>query len=151
VKERIVAGIAGGIAGGVIFGAMMHVMGMISMIGGLVGSESVTAGWLVHLVISAALGLGFALTLGAMAHSFGAGALYGLLYGAVWWVLGPLLIMPVLMGGSPFPPIEQPQIMSLVGHLIYGVVLGLVYVAVHDRALEARPAAREAGTTRSDT
>jgi uncharacterized membrane protein YagU involved in acid resistance len=133
VNDRLTAGVVGGLAGGLVFGAMMHAMGMIGTIAGLVGSESVAVGWLVHLVVSAAVGVGFALTLGAVSHNYGAGALYGLLYGAIWWVLGPLLLMPLFMGMGPFPPIEQPQIMSLLGHLIYGLVLGLVYVAVREQ------------------
>lgn len=127
--RRLAAGAAGGLAGGVVFGAMMQMMGMVAMIGGLVGQPDPAVGWLVHLVIAALLGLGYALTFGLSDHSWSRGALFGLLYGAIWWVLGPLLLMPLLMGMPPFQ-IDQQAVMSLVGHGMYGLVLGLVHTAV---------------------
>jgi hypothetical protein len=50
-------------------------------------------------------------------------------YGMVWWVLGPLVIMPVMMGmGLQFAmAFSGPMLMSLMGHAIYGLVTGLVY------------------------
>ena len=58
------------------------------------------------------------------------GALWGLVYGVIWWVLGPMILMPLLLGmglqfGAAFTP---PMLMSLVGHLAYGLITGLVYV-----------------------
>ncbi|OUC06917.1 membrane protein, partial [Litorilinea aerophila] len=45
------------------------------------------------------------------------------------WVLGPLLIMPIMMGMSPQfgNAFTSSNMMSLVGHLIYGGIAGLVY------------------------
>lgn len=134
MTDRLVAGTVGGLVGGVVFGVMMHAMGMIAMIGGLVGAVGVATGWIVHLFISAAIGVGYALTFGLRDPGYVASAAYGGLYGAIWWVLGPLLLMPLFMGMGAFPPIGQDQIMSLVGHLMYGLVLGLVFVAVRARA-----------------
>lgn len=130
---KAVGGLVGGLAGGIIFGAMMHMMGMLGMVAGLIGAEGTAAGWAVHLVISAGLGIGYALTVGAMDPGLGASAGFGLVYGAIWWVLGPLILMPLIMGMSAFPEIGQDQILSLVGHLVYGLILGLVFVALRDR------------------
>lgn len=127
--KRIGAGIAGGLAGGLLFGVMMQAMGVIPMIGGLVGQETVAVGWVVHLLISAFLGALYGLTAGALRHDWARAAGYGLLYGAVWWVLGPLLIMPLWMG-MPVFEVGEPQVMSLVGHLLFGLVTGLVFTAV---------------------
>lgn len=133
MSGRLVAGAVGGVAGGVVFGAMMQAIGMISMIGALVGTEGVAAGWVVHLVISAAIGAGYGVTFGARDPGYRASAGLGLLYGGIWWVLGPLLLMPLLLGMGAFPPIGQGQMMSLVGHLVFGLVLGLVYVVARER------------------
>jgi hypothetical protein len=73
-------------------------MGMLPMIGGLVGSSSALVGFLVHIVISAVIGASFGVLLGARSTSFGQGASWGLVYGAIWWVLGPLVLMPLMMG-----------------------------------------------------
>ena len=53
----------------------------------------------------------------------------GLVYGAVWWVLGGLLIMPLWLGMPAFQ-IGEPQLWSLVGHLLYGMVTGLAFRAL---------------------
>lgn len=132
--SRLSAGIVGGIAAGLVFGAWLHGFGMMASIGGLVGDENAQTGWIVHLVLSAAIGAGYALVFGALRPSSAASAGYGLLYGAVWWVLGPLLLMPLLTGMEAFPPIARDRVLSLVGHLAYGLVLGITYVAVRDRA-----------------
>jgi len=55
------------------------------------------------------------------------GALIGLAYGALWWVLGALLIMPIVLGMPPFM-LDANSLLSLMGHLVYGVILGVVSV-----------------------
>jgi hypothetical protein len=53
-------------------------------------------------------------------------------YGLVWWVLGPLLIMPARLGMDLFIFNAMTR-QSLMGHLVYGLVLGLVYALVRPR------------------
>lgn len=127
--RRIGRGAVAGLAGGILFGAMMHMMGMISMVGGLVGQQSVAVGWVVHLVNSAVIGAIYGATLGQASQSAPRAAAYGLGYGAAWWVLGPLLIMPLWMG-MPVFKVGPMETMSLVGHLMYGLTLGLVFLAL---------------------
>lgn len=131
------AGAAAGVVGGVLFGVMMTAMGMMEMVAGLVESRSVAVGWLVHLVISAIFGTGFALVLGRPTSSYGRGAGLGLAYGLAVWVLGPLLIMPLWMG-MPVLGIEQPQLMSLMGHAVFGVAVGLAYRALERGVVVSR-------------
>ncbi len=127
--QRLVGGSIGGLAGGVVFGVMMGMMGMLPMIAGLVGSTSAVVGFVVHMIISAIIGVSFGVVFGAQIGGYGQGALWGLVNGAIWWVLGPLVIMPVMMGmGLQFgAALTPPMLMSLVGHVIYGVVAGLVF------------------------
>ncbi len=124
--RTLTAGVVGGLAGGVAFGILMTVMGMMEMVAGLANSGSVAVGWVVHMVISAAFGAGLALVAGPLASTAGRAAGLGVLYGIVVWVVGALLAMPLLMGMTPFT-IGEPQIMSLMGHAIYGVITGVVY------------------------
>lgn len=126
--QRVGVSVVAGLIGGVVFGAMMHMQGMLGMIAGLVGAEGPAIGWVVHLVISAIIGAGFGVTLARWVSGWGSGLGLGLVYGAIWWVLGPLLIMPIWMGMPPFQ-INEQAFMSLVGHLMFGLVLGAVYVA----------------------
>jgi hypothetical protein len=132
VGTAVPAGIVGGLAGGLVFGVMMQMMGMIPMIGMLVGSESVVVGWIVHLGIAAFIGATFALLLGSRANKPGVASVLGLGYGAVWWVLGPLLIMPARLGMPTFT-FNDTTTNSLIGHLIYGAILGITYALVKPR------------------
>ncbi len=53
-------------------------------------------------------------------------------YGLVWWVLGALITMPAALG-MPVFQINQTSLMSLIGHLIFGALLGLTFVALNRR------------------
>lgn len=129
---KVMAGGVGGLAGGVVFGMMMGLMGMLPMVAMLVGSENAVVGFVVHMVISAIIGAGFGLVFGSRALDVQSGALWGAAYGVIWWILGPLLIMPVAMGMGPQfgMALSMPTILSLVGHVVYGVVAGLAYPVV---------------------
>jgi len=128
-------GAGAGVLGGIVFGLMMQMMmpPMIGMIGSLVGAPSL--GWLVHLVISATIGAGFGVTLGRLAGTWATALGLGLAYGFVWWILGPLLIMPTMMGMGPQfgMAFSGGNMMSLVGHLIYGLVTGAAFKAIAGR------------------
>lgn len=131
------AGAVGGLAGGVVFGVMMQTMGMLGMVAGLVGSDSAGVGWLVHLAISVLFGVGYAVVLGARSASWGHAAGIGAVYGVAWWVLGALLIMPLWMG-MPVLQIGTPQIQSLIGHIVYGIVAAGVFHAMTQPARAGR-------------
>ena len=132
VVNRVIAGIVGGLVGGVAFGVLMQLTGMIPMVAMLVGSDSAGIGWLVHLVISAGIGAGFGVLLGGWATAMARSTGLGLGYGVVWWVLGGLMIMPAWLGMGMFT-INTMAWMSLLGHLIYGLLLGVVYALVAPR------------------
>lgn len=144
LTQRIVGGIIGGIIGGLVFGAMMAMMGMLPMVASVVGSKSAVVGFIYHMFNSVVIGALFGLVFGALSRGYGQGALWGLVYGVIWWVLGPLILMPLMLGmglqfAAAFTP---PMLMSLVGHLAYGLITGLVYVGyAHTRS------ARRAETT----
>jgi len=128
---RIKHGITGGLVGGVIFGIMMAVMGSLPMIGGMIGHSNAIAGFLVHLTISAGIGAGFGVVLGPLASSRRRSVAAGLFYGAIWWILGPLTLMPLMMGmglGVNWTAAAATAMLpSLMGHVIFGLVLGFVY------------------------
>lgn len=134
---RLTAGALGGLVGGVLFGLLMQVGGMIGMVAGLVGADGAAIGWLVHLAISVALGIGFTLLPVPLQAGTGTVVAAGAAYGVAWWVLGALLAMPLVMG-MPVLQVGGMQLMSLLGHIVYGVALAGVARAV------------QAGATSSD-
>jgi len=111
------AGIIGGLFAGFIFGLMMWKMGKLPMIAKLWGGSTVGFGWLVHLVNSAVIGLLYVWLVPLLGITLGIWS--GLIYGFVWWILGPWLIMPIWLKTERKMPIK-----GLLGHLIYGLVLG---------------------------
>ncbi len=130
-------GAYGGIAGGLIFGMMMGVMGMLPMIGSMIGQPTAAAGFAVHMANSVIIGVGFAIVLGRFVSGTPSGLGVGLAYGGAWWILGPLTLMPLFMGmglGVNWNAAAAAAMLpSLVGHLMYGGVLGLVYTWLRHR------------------
>jgi uncharacterized membrane protein YagU involved in acid resistance len=125
---RLAAGIAGGLVGGLVFGIMMAIDGMLPMIAQLVGSESVAVGWVVHFAIAVFIGATFAVIAAALARTVLAATALGVVYGAIWWLLGPMLIMPAWLGMTEMVFVWNDTTRnSLVGHLVFGLLLGVVY------------------------
>lgn len=130
--HRVLNGVAAGLAGGLVFGVLMQMMGMIPMVAMLVGSESVAVGWVVHLLISAIAGAVFALVLGKWAVKIVPALLLGAGYGILWWVGGALLVMPAALG-MPVLQLGTTAWQSLMGHLLFGLVLGAAYAGLARR------------------
>jgi hypothetical protein len=116
--SRAVSGTIAGIAGGIVYGMLLAMMGMLPVVAMLVDSNSAVVGGLVHLAIAAGLGalFGAAVPAKKLVALLGAGVVYGLL----WWVLGPLVILPVWLGMPPFMT-DTGTWMILMGHVIYGL------------------------------
>lgn len=121
-------GVLAGLAGGVVFGIMMAMMGSLAMIASMVGSSSVIVGFLVHMMISAIIGAGFGLIGHRISPGLRPALLTGGVYGMAWWVLGPLVMMPLMMGMTEMVfQVGSMQLMSLMGHVIFGLVTGLAF------------------------
>ncbi|QQS34182.1 MAG: hypothetical protein IPM50_06335 [Acidobacteriota bacterium] len=148
MKVKLLSGSIGGVVAGMLFGMMMQMMNaptpdgkempMMAMVAMVVGSSSIVAGWIYHLFNSMVIGAIFGVVLGNRVASFVSGVGLGALYGMVWWILGALILMPVLLGMSPFAPLMMPPMRmvamgSLMGHLIFGSVLGGVFSILRSR------------------
>jgi len=140
--RQILSGVVGGVAGGMVFGMLMGMMGMLPMIGKMVGQPSAIAGFFVHMVNSAVIGAGFAIVFGRLAAGLKSGFGFGLLYGVIWWLLGPLTLMPLFMGmglGVSWNVTAAVSMMpSLIGHLIYGAILGIFHSRLRRKSTLAR-------------
>jgi hypothetical protein len=148
LDEAISQGVRGGIgglAGGVIFGFWMAHKGMFSVIASMVGQSSAPLGLLMHLCISIGIGVSFGVLFSRLANGVIPSSVWGLMYGFVWWFLGPLTLMPVFMGmgvqwtGSAV----AGSLPSLLWHLIYGGVLGVSYAALTRWGVRPRTARAE--------
>lgn len=137
-SQRIKQGVLGGMAGGAVFGMMMAMMGMLPMIGKMVGQPTALAGFAVHMVNSVIIGVAFAMVFGRGVRGLRNGLASGTIYGGVWWVLGPLTLMPLFLGmglGVNWTSAAVVKMLpSLMGHLIYGGILGLTYAWLGHRS-----------------
>ena len=95
----------------------------------MVGSGAVAVGWLVHLGISAFIGASFTVLFGSRVHGLASGLGLGVGYGIVWWVLGALIAMPAKLG-MPVFHLDAMAMKSLMGHMIFGAILGGVVATV---------------------
>lgn len=125
-SPSLVRGALAGLVGGVIFTAMMLVLGMLPIIASLIGSSSPLVGFIIHMNIASIIGAIFGVLYGQPETTLESILGWGGLYGFIWWLLGPLLIMPFWLG-MPLFMINDMTIMSLVGHLTYGVITSAVY------------------------
>jgi len=143
--DKFVSSTLAGVLGTVAFGALFHAIGetglMTEMIPALYGlGPSLTVGWIIHLLHGAVLGVIFA---AAVSYSPYSNYLedttksvgLGLGYGVITTVLLAAVLMPVWLGAvgveAPSPPNFDP--MGLIGHLIYGAVLGAAYPAIKEQ------------------
>lgn len=134
-SKSILSGAIAGIGGGIVFGIMMAMMGILPMVGMLIGQESAAIGFIVHLAISALIGATFGLIVTRLPSVGTASAtIAGAVYGIVWWVLGALILMPLLLGMSQMVlAIGGTQWLSLLGHLIFGVIMGALFLPLGKR------------------
>lgn len=130
-RTYVLQGVGSGLAGGVVFGFLMGMMGMLPMVAKLVGSGSAVVGFGVHLVISATIGATYGLLVADRLPERSASLIAGAAYGFFWWLLGPLTLMPWMLGmgfGTQWTLAAAVQAdLSLMGHLLYGVVLAFTY------------------------
>jgi hypothetical protein len=138
-SQPLVAGALAGLAGGIVFGLMMQAMmpNMLAMIGSFIGQPSL--GWPVHLIVSAVIGAIFGFALGTYARTrtlaitwalaIGVGVAYG--FRVVDSRAAPDHADhagPRSSGGGRAEPAEPHGAM---GHLVYGLVTGASFKAIH--------------------
>lgn len=136
LSKYIVSGIIAGLGGGIVFGILMVMMNSLPMVGALIGQPNAMVGFIVHLVISATIGMIYGVTI-SLSHirlNWSFGVISGIVNGVIWWVLGGLIFMPLGLGMTEMVlKVGADQWISLMGHIIYGIVAGLLFVPLINR------------------
>ena len=127
--------VMGGLAGGLLFSLIMLQTDFLPSVADLVGSNSEVAGFFVHLAIAQLVGASYGLLFRRQSYGVGSALGWGVSYGLLWSILGPLTLMPVFLGSAPQWTAEaMAQVFpSLIGHLVYGAGLGVTFYLLEAR------------------
>lgn len=161
--KKIVAGVISGLIGGLAFDALMYAFpaaggaSMIAFAAEAVHASNSLIGWLVYPVYGVVIGALFGRLLYYSQTVDDVWAtLWGGLYGVGWWIIAQLILIPILfairpLSSSAIDRVRDIALPLLVGHVLYGVILGFGWSRItrlalrHRRPSEAdRPARRAA-------
>jgi uncharacterized membrane protein YagU involved in acid resistance len=130
VRAVIVGGL-GGLIGSWIFARGVETAMFFPLIAGLMESTAMSLGRFLHYAIGTTIGISFGLFFSRDIRAVGSSLVWGLDYGLVWWVLGPMTFLPILLGMETRPDwslqAAQSKVPALVAHMLYGAILGLFY------------------------
>ncbi|MGB8541245.1 MAG: hypothetical protein WCD49_06355 [Candidatus Acidiferrales bacterium] len=128
-------GALAGLVGGVVSSPVMIATGVLPKIAGLDTPLSILRGLLLHFLVSAAIGMTFGLLFRRESSSLGLGVMWGWLFGMIWWYLGPMTFLPLLLTGETDwrASAASALLPSLMAHLIYGATTALVFLLLEGR------------------
>jgi len=148
-------GAAAGLLGGIVASPVLLATHALPKIVGLGTSLSGFRGLLLHLLVSAAIGMTYGLLFRNEASSLGLGIAWGWLFGLIWWFVGPMTLLPLLLTGVCDWSTDAASALlpSLMGHLIYGATTAFIFLLMQRHYLrvllfDPRIAAREARRVR---
>lgn len=134
LPRAVVVGGLAGLVGGWAYSQWMAQVHYFVIIAGLVNRDSSWIGEVIHYLIAIVIGASFGLFFQRDLRGAGSSLGWGFAYGMLWWFLGPLTLLPILLRRRVDWSYEHAaaQFAPLVGHVIYGLLLGLIY-AILDR------------------
>ena len=132
--QTIIIGAIGGLIGSWVFAWGIEREVFYPLVAGLVRSESMMVGTIVHYTIGLIIGITFGILFNRDIRGVGSGIIWGLTYGLIWWMIGPLTLTSWI-GGAGFQPnwslsAAQTAFTSLIAHVLYGAMVGLFYTTV---------------------
>lgn len=127
-RDVLIGSVAGTI-GGFVLALALQAKGMMTDTAGLIGLTSIQSGLLLHLLVSALAGAGYGAFFGYQPGAFAATTSNGVIYGLIWWILGPLTLSPLLMGNGPSWSLSAAgaSFLNLTGHILHGGMTGLIF------------------------
>jgi hypothetical protein len=128
-------GALAGLVGGIVFIPMIAGIDGFQRIATLAGGSSFSLGMALHLVIAVVIGMSYGWLFARESPNFVSGVGWGLLYGLIWWFLGPFTLFQTVLG-RPFtwsPEAVADSLPSLLGHLLYGISTATTFLLLERR------------------
>jgi len=128
-------GALAGFAGGIVSSPVMFATGILPQIAGLDTPLTIVRALMIHLVVSMIVGMTFGLLFRRESPSLGLGVMWGWLFGLIWWYLGPITLLPLLLTGETDwrASAVSALLPSLMGHLIFGATTAFVFLSLESR------------------
>src|SRR5579863_774726 len=130
IGRAVVAGGFAGIVGGAIFSSWVASGDYFPLLAGY-GRLSLSHSTLIllHFAVAVAIGISFGFLFQRDVRGYGSCMGWGLCYAIFWWFLGHLTLLPWLAGRRLDWSADYAATVfgSLVGHILYGLILGIAY------------------------
>lgn len=123
VLRGIIAGLIGGAAGAfILWGAWL-----LPALGLLLTQVSIVNGGLAMLILGTLGGALYSLIIRKFRLNLFFTLLSGVILGFIFWVLGVLIAVPLILGFAPLIASPQDHLVSLLAFVVYGVIVSLLY------------------------
>lgn len=133
-RAIVVGGLAGTLSG-LVFSRWMYEGRFYPLLAGLPEVTSRSAMAAFHFLVALLIGASFGLLFQTGVRGLGSSMGWGLGFSIFWWFFGPLTLFPLISGNGIDWSADQGTALfgSLIGHIIYGLILGVIYAGI-DRA-----------------
>ena len=129
LQQDLVAGAAAGLTGGLFLAWTTQAQSNMPLAAALGGLHPESGGIALHLIASTLMGAGFAALFRYQPQRYAAMISGGMLYGLLWWIVGPLTLGPLFKGTGPTWSLAQAAAAfpSLIALLLYGGTTGISF------------------------
>ena len=125
----------GGLCGSWVFVRGIEAAEFYPLVAGIMDSDSLVLGQVLHYAIGAIIGVSFGLLFHQDVQGAGSGLVWGMNYGLLWWIIGAMTLMPLFLGMKGQPDwslaAARAAFPSLVAHMLYGALVGLLYASIN--------------------
>src|SRR5262245_49043044 len=164
MRKNVGAGAVAGLIGALALGLVMQFTATVVTDGARVPSivaaarivhlHSAASGWLLVLVYGVVVGAGFGWLTGMRPLSAGPAVIAATFYSVTWWVIVSAGLGPALLGHIPWSSAaidvaRKAAPSTLVGSVLYGLVLGAVLTGMRRRSHRDRAQRRPAERARA--
>ena len=119
------------IPGGIIYTVFVWQVGLSGYISGIIGMDSAVAGVFVTMFFAVVIGMIYGVLFRYESPNLGTAVVWGFIYGVIWWYVGVLTLLPLIVQGSPLwdQATIDHGIPLLIAQMAYGsITAGVFYI-----------------------